>query len=270
MYADFGADAGVCPAGFAEHGQFIGGADVEYVQAGAVLHGHFHGFGRGEEAGFAAADQRMGAEWNGIVPVAGAGGGQIGPDGGLILAVCGDEPARQGKYSFQGFLRVHEHVAGGRAHEYLDAADTARVGPTQLSDIVIGGPYIKGVVGVGVPSCGGVFFFEGFEGGGRRVVVGHVHEGGGAAEYCCCAFGGYAAFGGGSRLAEMHLVVDDAGKEEGSLIVPYDLIGVPRDYPWQPGWENVPVYPWGDHAVWGLTGRITRHLVSLLRELGEE
>ena len=51
---------------------------------------------------------------------------------------------------------------------------------------------------------------------------------------------------------------------------PYDLIGIPRDYPWQPGRENVPVYPWGDHAVWGLTGRITRHLVSLLRELGEE
>ena len=167
----------------------------------------------------------MGAEWNGIVPVAGAGGGQIGPDGGLILAVCGDEPARQGKYSFQGFLRVHEHVACGRAHEYLDAADTAGVGPAQLSDIVIGGPYIKGVVGVGVPRCGGVFFFEGSEGGGRRVVVGHVHEGGGAAENCCRAFGGYAAFGGGSRLAEMHLVVDDAGKEEGSLIVPYDLTG---------------------------------------------
>ena len=51
---------------------------------------------------------------------------------------------------------------------------------------------------------------------------------------------------------------------------PYDLIGIPRDYPWQPGRENVPVYPWGDHAVWGLTGRITRHLVALLRELGEE
>ena len=51
---------------------------------------------------------------------------------------------------------------------------------------------------------------------------------------------------------------------------PYDLIGIPRDYPWQPGRENVPVYPWGDHAVWGLTGRITRHLVSRLRELGEE
>lgn len=47
---------------------------------------------------------------------------------------------------------------------------------------------------------------------------------------------------------------------------PYELIGIPRDYRWQAGGENVPVYPWERHAIWGLTGRITRHLVNLLRE----
>ena len=36
---------------------------------------------------------------------------------------------------------------------------------------------------------------------------------------------------------------------------------------WQPGGENVPVYPWEGRAVWGLTGRITRHLVRLLQEM---
>ena len=50
---------------------------------------------------------------------------------------------------------------------------------------------------------------------------------------------------------------------------PYELIGIPRDYRWQPGGENVPVYPWKGHAVWGLTGRITRHLVTLLQEMGD-
>ena len=50
---------------------------------------------------------------------------------------------------------------------------------------------------------------------------------------------------------------------------PYELIGIPRDYRWQSGQESIPVYPWQGHAVWGLTGRITRHLVSLLKELGE-
>lgn len=51
---------------------------------------------------------------------------------------------------------------------------------------------------------------------------------------------------------------------------PYELIGIPRDYRWQPGGENVPVYPWEGHAIWGLTGRITRYLVALLREMGPE
>ncbi|MEA4934862.1 MAG: CoA pyrophosphatase [Lawsonibacter sp.] len=47
---------------------------------------------------------------------------------------------------------------------------------------------------------------------------------------------------------------------------PYELIGIPRDYQWQIGSENVPVYSWQGHAIWGLTGRITRHLVQLIQE----
>ena len=49
---------------------------------------------------------------------------------------------------------------------------------------------------------------------------------------------------------------------------PYDVIGIPRDYKWQPGGENVPVYPREGRAIWGLTGRITRHLLQLLGEAG--
>ena len=49
---------------------------------------------------------------------------------------------------------------------------------------------------------------------------------------------------------------------------PYEVIGIPRDYKWQPGGENVPVYPWEGRAIWGLTGRITRHLLQLLEEAG--
>ena len=46
---------------------------------------------------------------------------------------------------------------------------------------------------------------------------------------------------------------------------PYEILNIPRDYKWQIGSENVPVYPWQGHAIWGLTGRITRHLVRMLR-----
>ena len=49
---------------------------------------------------------------------------------------------------------------------------------------------------------------------------------------------------------------------------PYELIGIPRNYKWQYGMENVPVYPWQGRAIWGLTGRITRNLVQICKALG--
>jgi coenzyme A diphosphatase NUDT7 len=48
---------------------------------------------------------------------------------------------------------------------------------------------------------------------------------------------------------------------------PYEQIGIPRDYRWQPGGENVPVYTWKNRTIWGLTGRITRHLIHLIGEI---
>ena len=49
---------------------------------------------------------------------------------------------------------------------------------------------------------------------------------------------------------------------------PYELIGIPRDYQWQRGKENVPVYPWQGRAIWGLTGRITRNLIQICKTPG--
>lgn len=49
---------------------------------------------------------------------------------------------------------------------------------------------------------------------------------------------------------------------------PYELIGIPRDYRWQHGKENVPVYPWQGRAIWGLTGRITRNLIQICKTPG--
>lgn len=49
---------------------------------------------------------------------------------------------------------------------------------------------------------------------------------------------------------------------------PYELIGIPKDYQWQHGSENVPVYPWQGRAIWGLTGRITRNLVQICKASG--
>ena len=49
---------------------------------------------------------------------------------------------------------------------------------------------------------------------------------------------------------------------------PYAALNITPDYPWRAGVESGPSYPWQGKAVWGLTGRITRHVLELWR--GEE
>ena len=42
----------------------------------------------------------------------------------------------------------------------------------------------------------------------------------------------------------------------------YDAIGVSRDYPWRRGRQNVPIWFYEGHAIWGMTGRIVMHLIE--------
>ena len=49
---------------------------------------------------------------------------------------------------------------------------------------------------------------------------------------------------------------------------PYELIGIPHSYRWMSGGETILVYPWKDHAIWGLTAKITRCLIRFLKEQG--
>ena len=50
---------------------------------------------------------------------------------------------------------------------------------------------------------------------------------------------------------------------------PYEALGIPRDYRWIPGREAVPFYVWEGRVIWGLTGRTTKHLLSLIAEVSE-
>lgn len=45
---------------------------------------------------------------------------------------------------------------------------------------------------------------------------------------------------------------------------PYDALGIPVDYQWTAGMEDFPVYHAEGCAIWGLTGRMTRHALHLL------
>lgn len=47
---------------------------------------------------------------------------------------------------------------------------------------------------------------------------------------------------------------------------PYQRIGISKNYHWHKGVESGPIYHWQDKVIWGLTGRITRHVLSLMNE----
>lgn len=45
---------------------------------------------------------------------------------------------------------------------------------------------------------------------------------------------------------------------------PYDAVGIPRDYSWSGGRAEVPIWHYGGHVIWGLTGRV---LLDIVRKL---
>lgn len=45
---------------------------------------------------------------------------------------------------------------------------------------------------------------------------------------------------------------------------PYEKINLPNGYNWRKGKSTVPIYRYGDRVIWGLTARITSHLMDLV------
>lgn len=44
---------------------------------------------------------------------------------------------------------------------------------------------------------------------------------------------------------------------------PYEMVGVPRDYPWSRGRVEVPLWHWQDHVIWGMTARIAAEVAGV-------
>lgn len=47
---------------------------------------------------------------------------------------------------------------------------------------------------------------------------------------------------------------------------PYEELKIPRDYSWRKGTDHGYVYPWQGYAIWGMTARITHHLLEFFTE----
>ena len=48
---------------------------------------------------------------------------------------------------------------------------------------------------------------------------------------------------------------------------PYEAVGASPDYPWSPLPSEVPVYRGLPYPLWGMTARITHHLIDIIHEL---
>ncbi len=47
---------------------------------------------------------------------------------------------------------------------------------------------------------------------------------------------------------------------------PYEKINMESGYNWRKGKSTVPIYRYGDRVIWGLTARITNHLIDLVTD----
>ena len=45
---------------------------------------------------------------------------------------------------------------------------------------------------------------------------------------------------------------------------PYEAVGIPRDYRWNRGRVEIPIWYWQGHAIWGMTARLTQDLTRTL------
>lgn len=47
---------------------------------------------------------------------------------------------------------------------------------------------------------------------------------------------------------------------------PYEMLGLGKDYYWRKGKMEVPFYKYQDKIIWGITGRITKQFVEILKK----
>ena len=136
-----------------------------------------------------------------------------GLDGRRVFAVGEEDRRHFGEQSLQHSRIVHQHIAGGRAHEHLDPGHAGRIEGGDGIEVVVADPEVKAVVGHRV-LCGlALLVGQGFEGQGRRLGVGHVHIAGDTADHRCPRLGVETALGRRAGIAEMHLVVDHPGQQ---------------------------------------------------------
>ena len=137
----------------------------------------------------------------------------VGVDRGVVLAVHGHQARGLAEDVGQDGRIVYQQVASAAAHEDLDAAGLARREAADVREVVIAGPEVERVVRQRRARGQGATLFQGRGRERRRLHVGHVHEAGDPASHRRPRFVGEVGLVGEAGLAEVDLIVDQAGQQ---------------------------------------------------------
>ena len=123
----------------------------------------------------------------------------------------------------QGFLLVHQHVAGGRAHEEFHAGHFTGIYAAKQIHIVGCGTDEKAVVDATLARCDFPLCFQVFGRCGLRHGVGHVEHRGNTAGSRRPTFAFHVGLVSESRLTEVNVFIDDPGQQEASRSIHNDV-----------------------------------------------
>ena len=217
VHAGFGGDPLAAAVGAHqrpafEQRQLVGGADVQHVQAAVVAACQLEREAGGLDAGLARADVGV-AGHRDVLAVARLVLGERRIDHRRVFAMGDDRRRRFAEHRVQDDRVVDQHVAGGGAHEHLEARGRPRVDRADRVQVVVAGAHVEGVVRAGASRGAAVLVLQRRGVERRRLGVGHVHEAGQAAGDRGGGFAGEVGLVFHARFAEVHLVVDHPGQQ---------------------------------------------------------
>ena len=194
---------------------------MSHMQTGMMTTGQLDGLAGRRQAGLLAADEGMEADVRVVATLESRLHVLI--DDGRIFAMSHDRQAGTAEDAVEGLLTVYQHIAGGTAHEQLDAGYAVDVELVEQPGIVVGGSEEERIVDVTAVRGYAELLVQSLERGGLRHRVGHVEERGDATGSGSPALALDGSLVGEARLTEMHMRVDDARHDHAARSV-YRLV----------------------------------------------
>ena len=148
----------------------------------------------------------------------------------LVFAVSHNDLICASEDALQALLAVHKHVACATTHEKLHSTGPVTVYLWQFCIVVIGSPEVARIVYHRFLPQQFYLLLQRIQCGGLRQRVWHVHDGSHPSSSCCHTLRAYVSLVRQTRIAEMHVLVDDTWQQVASRGVNDLGIGVGKRF----------------------------------------